>query len=64
MDSAGNFIQPAAATGELGCRLDDLDVVPPGHVRRLMAAYDVPAGTSMRLQYRGFEVDEISVDLP
>jgi hypothetical protein len=64
VDNAGNFIQPAAATRQLGCRLDDLDVVPPGHVRRLMAAYDVPAGTSKRLQYRGFEVDETTVDIP
>ena len=64
MDPAGNFIQPAESTKELGCRLDDLDVVPPGQVRRLMVAYDVPAGAPKRLQYRGFEVDEVTVDLP
>ena len=64
VDPAGNFIQPAESTKEFGCRLDDLDVVPPGHVRRLMVAYDVPAGAPKRLQYRGFEVDEVTVDLP
>ncbi len=64
VDPAGNFIQPAQSTKELGCRLDDLDVVPPGQVRRFMVAYDVPAGAPKRLQYRGFEVDEVTVDLP
>jgi hypothetical protein len=64
MDPAGKFIQPAESTKELGCRLDDLDVVPPGQVRRLMVAYDVPAGAPKRLQYRGFAVDEVTVDLP
>lgn len=64
VDADGNIIQPAAATQELGCRLADLDVVPPGQVRRLMVAYDVPVGAPKRLQYRGFEVDEVTVDLP
>lgn len=59
----GGFIQAAAATKEIGCRLDDGDVIPPGHVRRFMVAYEMPAGAPRRLQYRGFEVDEISVDV-
>jgi hypothetical protein len=60
---AGSFIQPSALTEQIGCRLDDGDVIPPGHARRFQAAYDVPAGTPRRLQYRGFEVDEITFDL-
>lgn len=60
---AGSFVQPAALTKQFGCRLDDGDVIPPGHARRFMVVYDTPAGAPRRLQYRGFEVDELSVDL-
>ncbi len=60
---AGSFVQPADLTRQLGCRLDDGDVIPPGHARRFMVAYDLPAGSARRLQYRGFEVDEVSVGL-
>jgi len=60
---AGSFVQPSALTQQIACRLDDGDVVPPGHSRRLQAVYDVPAGTPLRLQYRGFEVEQTSVDL-
>ena len=63
VDSSGSFVQPSALTQQIGCRLEDGDVVPPGHARRLMAVYDMPAGVPRRLQYRGFEVDEVSVDL-
>ena len=59
----GQFIQPSPLTQQLTCRLDDGDVVPPGHSRRLMLVYDLPAGQPRRLQYRGFEVDQVSVDL-
>lgn len=62
IDPSGAYVQPAAYTNQIGCRLDDGDVVPPGHARRLMAVYDMPAGAPRRLQYRGFEVDETSVD--
>lgn len=64
IDAAGSFIAPATLTNTLGCRLDDGDVVPPGHARRFMVVYDIPAGAPVRLQYRGFEVDEMSVDVP
>lgn len=64
VDQSGKFVQPSTATRQIGCRLDDGDVIPPGHVRRFMVAYDMPAGAPKRLQYRGFEVDEVSVDLP
>jgi hypothetical protein len=59
----GQFIQPSPLTQQLTCRLDDGDVVPPGHSRRLMLVYDLPTGQPRRLQYRGFEVDQVSVDL-
>jgi hypothetical protein len=59
----GSFVQPSALTKLLGCRLDDGDVIPPGHARRLMVIYDMPAGAPRRLQYRGFETDEVTVDL-
>jgi hypothetical protein len=62
-DAAGSFIGPATPTNTLGCRLDDGDVVPPGNARRFMVVYDIPAGAPVRLQYRGFEVDELSVDV-
>ncbi len=64
VDPQGSFVQPDAATKALGCRLEDGDVVPPGQSRRFMAAYELPAGVPLRLQYRGFEVDEATVDLP
>ena len=64
IDQAGAFVQPSALTKQIGCRLDDGDVIPPGHARRFMVIYDMPAGAPRRLQYRGFEVDEVSVDLP
>jgi hypothetical protein len=60
----GAFTQPAALTKQLGCRLDDGDVVPPGQARRFMVVYRWPAGARVRLQYRGFEVDERTVELP
>lgn len=63
IDQSGTFIQPSALTKQIGCRLDDGDVIPPGHSRRFQAVYDMPAGESRRLQYRGFEVDETTVDL-
>ena len=64
VDATGAFVQPSAATKQIGCRLDDGDVIPPGHSRRFQVAYDMLAGAPRRLQYRGFEVDEVTVDLP
>lgn len=59
----GSYVQAAAATSQLGCRLEDGDVIPSGHSRRFMVAYDMPAPAPLKLEYRGFEVDEVSVDL-
>jgi hypothetical protein len=64
VDPEGKFVQLDASTKTLGCRLEDGDVIPPGQARRFMAAYEFPAGAPLRLQYRGFEVEEASVDLP
>jgi hypothetical protein len=61
--ATGSFIQAAAVTNQIGCRLEDGDVIPPGHVRRFMVAYDMPAGAPVSLQYRGFELEEAVVDL-
>jgi hypothetical protein len=60
---AGAFVQPSALTQQFGCRLDDGDVIPPGHLRRFLLVYEMPSGAPRRLQYRGFEVDEANVDL-
>jgi hypothetical protein len=64
MDPQGKLVQLDASTNALGCRLEDGGVIPPNQSRRFMAAYELPAGAPLRLQYRGFEVDETSVDLP
>jgi hypothetical protein len=63
IEPSGAFVQPSALTQQFGCRLDDGDVIPPRHSRRFLVAYEIPAGIPKRLQYRGFEVDETSVDL-
>lgn len=64
IDPQGKFVQLDASTNALGCRLEDGGIIPPGQARRLMAAYELPAGAPLRLQYRGFEVDETTIDLP
>jgi hypothetical protein len=61
MDAAGKFVQASRLTAQLGCRVEDGDVIPPGHSRRVMAVFDMPAGAPRRLQYRGFERDEAIV---
>jgi hypothetical protein len=62
--STGSYVQAAPVTGQLGCRLEDGDLIPPGHSRRFMVAYEMPAAAPLSLQYRGFEVDDVTVDLP
>lgn len=63
MDASGAFVQAAPATQQLGCHMDDGDVIPPGQFRRLVAIYEMPAGGSRRLHYRGFETEEAIVDI-
>jgi hypothetical protein len=43
--------------------MNDGEVIPPGHARRLVAIYEMPAGVARRLHYRGFEKEEAVVDL-
>jgi hypothetical protein len=64
IDPEGKFVQLDASTNALGCRLEDGGVIPPSQARRFMAAYELPDGAPLRLRYRGFEVEETSVDLP
>jgi hypothetical protein len=65
VDAGGRFVQASAPlTKQLGCRLDDGDVIPPGQTRRLQLVFDMPAGAARRLQYRGFEKEEATVELP
>lgn len=59
----GNFVQASPLTKLIGCRLEDCDVIPPGHARRFLAVYDMLVGAPRRLQYRGFEIDEATVDV-
>lgn len=63
VDAGGRFIQLSPLTERLACRLADGDVIPPGHTRRLQAVYDMPAGAPRRLQYRGFEKDQATVEI-
>lgn len=56
-------MQASAATQQLGCRMNDGEVIPPGHSRRLMAIYEMPPGVARRLQYRGFEKEEAVVEI-
>lgn len=63
MDPGGKFVQASAATQQLGCRMNDGEVIPPGHARRLVAIYEMPAGVARRLHYRGFEKEEAVVDI-
>jgi hypothetical protein len=66
-DPAGSFLQPlplsGSLAGQLACALGEMDVVPGGHARRFIAVYDVPAGMPVKLQYRGFEVNEVTVEI-
>jgi hypothetical protein len=64
IDSAGAYVQPSTLTKRIGCRLDDGDVIPHSPARRFQVVYETAAGEPKRLQCRGFEVDEISVDIP
>lgn len=62
-DPAGSFIQPSPLSSQFACKLGEVDVIPGGNVRRFMLVYDVPTGMPLKLQYRGFEVNEVTVDI-
>ena len=63
MDGSGGFIEPSSLSNQLACHLGEQGVVPAGNARRFTLVYDVPAGASRRLQYRGFEKDEVIVEI-
>src|SRR5205814_1816062 len=60
----GSFIEPSASSSELPCRIIPDNVIPPASARRFALAYDVAPDEKVRLNYRGFELDETTVDLP
>jgi hypothetical protein len=63
MDPEGKFVMASATTQQLGCRMGDGEVIPPGHARRLLAVYEMPIGVRRRLHYRGFEKEEAVVEI-
>ena len=62
-DGAGAFISPSPISHQLSCRIDDVGVIPAGHARRFQLVYDVPASSRFKLQYRGFERDEVLLEI-
>jgi hypothetical protein len=63
VDPSGAFIQPAPVSSQLRCSLGDTGVIPAASTRRFQYVYDVPAGMPLKLQYRGFEKDEVVVEI-
>jgi hypothetical protein len=61
MDPGGKFVMASAATQQIGCHMNDGEVIPPAQARRLVAVYEMPAGVARRLHYRGFEKEEAIV---
>ena len=59
----GSFIEPSPLSSEVPCRLSSDGVIPPLAARRFMLVYDTAPGEALRLNYRGFELDETTVDL-
>lgn len=59
----GSFVEPSASSSELPCRLIPDNVIPPASSRRFALAYDIAPDEKVRLNYRGFELDETTVDL-
>jgi hypothetical protein len=60
----GGFVDPSPLSGNVPCRLDGDGVVPAGGVRRFLLVYDVAGEGRPRVNFRGFEVDEATADLP
>jgi hypothetical protein len=63
MDGKGGFIEPMPLSYQLPCRISDGGVIPAGQARRFTLVYDIPAGLSLKLQYRGFEKDEAVLEI-
>jgi hypothetical protein len=61
----GSFVEPSTLSSDVPCHLPSDGTIPPGTARRFTLVYEVPAGPPLRrLQYRGFELQEATVDLP
>ncbi len=60
----GSFVEPSPSSAELPCRLIPDIVLPPASVRRFSLVYDVAPDEKVRMNYRGFELDETTVDAP
>ena len=60
----GGFIDPSPASASVPCRLDGDGVVPAGGVRRFLLVYDVAAEGRPRVNFRGFELNEATAELP
>jgi hypothetical protein len=60
----GSFIEPSPLSSQMPCRLLSDGVIPATTASRFMLVYDTASGEPLRLNYRGFELDETTVDLP
>lgn len=61
----GSFTDPSPVSAQVPCRLSAEGVIPAATARRFMLVYDIPPDERpRRLEYRGFEVDAVTVDLP
>lgn len=60
----GSFAEPSPLSAQLPCRLDGDGVIPAGGVRRFQLVYDIAADAAPRVNFRGFELQESTADLP
>jgi hypothetical protein len=60
----GSFVEPSPSSADLPCRLIPDIVIPPATARRFALIYDVGPDEKVRMNYRGFELDETTVDAP
>jgi len=59
----GSFIEPSPLSNQLPCYPGEAGVIPASNARRFSLVYDVPVGIPRTLQYRGFEKDEVTVEI-
>jgi hypothetical protein len=58
----GSFVEPSPSSADLPCHLIPDIVIPPASARRFALVYDVGPDEKVRMNYRGFELDETTVD--
>jgi hypothetical protein len=63
MDGAGGFIQPSSSSSRLTCAMGETGVIPAASARRFKYVYEVPAALPLKLQYRGFETNDVVVEV-